>query len=539
MTRWYLVTLVATYLGTAQAYPLYSIGTEVRGHAFTWQYSGLGSDNKPWSNAHATPVSVRAAISETFRAFNAGSPKDASGAACSTMQFTDGTPASGNASQRADQSDGKNTEGIFVSLSSDPIYSYMQGGTVAFAAPNGDQDGYVIDCDTVFNAVDMPFATDGDPGSIDIQGVAMQETAHCFGMHHVCQQFPGDGQPPCDGPNVDTQSVMFPFVGQGGKEPDARDQDNFCQIYPINGVGRPCETQDPNSGTGYAVADCAAGFSCACTLVGKICTRACAGDGDCPGGAVCGSGSCVPNFYPATAQIGVATRTSFTCDTNNLLHKAIGSPCAHDADCGTGEICNTTVAGGYCTVDCHSSQCPIESGCVSDVVTAADALCLKFCSLDRATCASSGCRAGLQCQPDSSGTNGTCWAPCKSDHDCDPGASPRQSCDRATGVCHRIELAPACGHAASDGGVSVDGGGAPSCAPSCAGVLCGDPDGCGGTCSDTSLCHVAGPPDAGPDVGTIRSPAPAPHKRGGCGSGQIAAAAALVFALRRRRRFPR
>ncbi len=526
------VAIVAASLlsaGTASAYPLYWIGTQVRGGSFPWQYSGLGTDGKPYSGKHVTVDAVRTAIAATFTAFDAGGPKDAAGKACSTLFFREVTPP-GGATERNDQSDRKNTEGIFVTLASDPTYQYMQGGAIAFANPSTDPDSYVNDCDTVYNAVDEDFASDGDKDSIDLQGVAMQETAHCFGLHHVCQQSRGDGQPPCNGPDVDFQSVMFPFAQTGftANLPDGRDQDNFCQIYPVNGIGRPCDGADLN---GFTVPDCGPALDCQCTDVGKICTAACSATQACPSGSVCGqTGFCLPDFYPGTASKGVPTRTSLSCDTNGVSHKPMGAVCKADADCGLGETCETSVPGGYCTVASCGGTCPGSAVCVGrEFVAAGTSACLRTCTYDAATCASIQCEKGQQCQPLGQAGQGVCWASCKTDHDCEGAAVGKWTCDKVTGACFKKTATAACGsHPTPDAG--TDPG---PCKPNCEGLGCYDPDGCGGLCNDAAICH----PSNGADAGATAGASGTGHSSGGCFGSHGALAAALVFlGFRRRRR---
>jgi hypothetical protein len=547
MNRAVLAALVAMIaLGSARvlAYPLYSIGTESRGQQWNWQYSGFGSDGLPYSNAHATQATIKSAIGETFHAFTVGSVKDAAGQACSTLTFVDQTPAGGSKAG-LNQMDGQNTEGVFVTSQQDPLYQYMQGGVVAFATPSPDNAGYVVDCDTAFNAVDFVFGTDNAHADTDLQRIAMQETAHCFGLDHVCQQSPGDGNPPCNGADVDLTSVMFPYAqaGTGGREPDGRDQDNMCQIYPVNGVGRPCDSYDTSTQKGYSTPDCAAGMTCQCTDVGQICTRTCSTDANCPGGASCLNGACVPNFYPGTAQKGVPTRVGRSCDTSGK-YKPVGSACAADADCGPGERCSTAVPGGYCTLDCSNAVCPSGSACLNDVEKANDALCMHPCTFDTTTCGSPDCGAGQQCQPLANGTNGVCWAPCKADLDCDPSGQYHQKCDVASGSCYDGQATPLCGPnlgktpptcAPQCMGVTCGGGDGcggtcadpatckPKCAPTCSGATCGDPDGCGGTCTDSATCKP-------------RSLVTPPRKGCGCGGGEAAAVPGLLtLALARRR----
>lgn len=421
-----------------------------QGDRFTWHYSGKGSNGQNWFNANSTVQGVRGAILASFLDQTAGAPKDSNGVACSTLQLVE-SPLGGT-TVRLNTNDGLNTEGIFVSSSSDPIYQYLQGGAVAFAAPHPDDQGYVADCDTVYNAVSAPLATNGSTSAIDIQSIAQQETAHCFGMHHVCRQTFGDGMPSCNSPGVDRDSIMYPFaaMGIGTRNPDQRDQDNICQIYPVNGVGKPCDKYSSQTQTGFTVADCQLGTQCACTSVGSICTATCGAlGGTCPAGSTCDTTNhCAPDFYPGTANIGPLMRTAADCG-GSTGRAAVSSPCNTDADCGTGMVCLTRAPGGYCTIDCTATggsggSCPAGSACFNAVLTPTDAYCLKTCTLTSGTCSTSQCRTGLACQYTGSGPYGACWIACRQTSDCDPSSPPSQFCNTTNGLCYRAGGSPYC-----------------------------------------------------------------------------------------------
>ena len=102
------LALLLLFPGSALAYPLYWIGTQVRGSQFVWSYSGLNSDGAAWSNANTTAESARAAIAASYQDFNAGAPKDAAGHACSTLVLIENTPRGGTQT-RLSSGDGVNS----------------------------------------------------------------------------------------------------------------------------------------------------------------------------------------------------------------------------------------------------------------------------------------------------------------------------------------------------------------------------------------------------------------------------------------------
>jgi hypothetical protein len=471
------VLAVVALVTNAGAYPLYTTGTQVRGTTFKWRYSGLGSDGQPWSNATLTPADVRGAVYASFQDFTAGAPKDRNGAACSVLELIELVPDAGSldpdggtddagsddagtgsdagvtvltgTTARVDDGDGVNAQGVFISSRNDPLYPYVQGGVVAFASPVPDSQGYVTDCDTAYNAVDTPFALNGSPNAIDLMGVAQQETAHCFGLHHVCRQSGAENLPRCSSAGVDMTSVMFPFAGGGPapQHPNKRDQDNMCQLYPVNGIGRPCDKRNPQTGEGFTVADCQQGTACGCTSVGAICTLRCgadAGGASCPTGSTCDStGQCIADFNPGTLTASSQVRSIWTCGKPPGA-SYVGASCDDDDDCGGGMTCLPSGAGGYCSINCAATGCPSGTACLRGVVSANDAYCVQLCSITQGTCNAAACRPGLACQYIGAGRTGICWSGCTSDADCDSSPNPVLRCQLSNGLCYRSTQAPLC-----------------------------------------------------------------------------------------------
>lgn len=82
----------------------------------------------------------------------------------------------------------------------------------------------------------------------------------------------------------------------------------------------------------------------------------------------------------------------------------IGDACINDLECGTEQVCDTSVPRGYCTrYDCEPSSCPDEAVCVDFQVLTA---CMERCSSD------SDCRGrgGYVCRQDI-GPVGFCYQP--------------------------------------------------------------------------------------------------------------------------------
>jgi hypothetical protein len=68
----------------------------------------------------------------------------------------------------------------------------------------------------------------------------------------------------------------------------------------------------------------------------------------------------------------------------------IGDACTTSSQCESGQLCDTTLPGGYCTVkQCLFTGCPESSLCVS--FTDFDSYCMLLCSDD------SDCRDGYSC----------------------------------------------------------------------------------------------------------------------------------------------
>jgi hypothetical protein len=73
--------------------------------------------------------------------------------------------------------------------------------------------------------------------------------------------------------------------------------------------------------------------------------------------------------------------------------RLLGDPCSTSSDCETGQICDKTLPGGYCTKsDCHFFGCPSESTCVA--FNDFDNYCMLSCSDEK------DCREEYTCVTD-------------------------------------------------------------------------------------------------------------------------------------------
>jgi hypothetical protein len=289
-------------------------------------------------------------------------------------------------------------------------------------------------------------------------------------------------------------------------------QDQFCTPWPAAPDRGICEPRC------LADVDCAVGLACD-TATGRcvchdglacgqrfglnlgdtygltcrgdgICAHACGGDQDCPCGALCSSGSCVPGCRSAGGCCGDAPCGSGQCGP--------GEPapwwghCAVDADCAGSLVCLPNVTRGSCSRIVGSTCVPgscADAGVCAPYRSVVSARALAVCV---PTCEAGSCPAGLVCVSRGSG-DPACVPGCRDDGQCLP---PYSSCDTRRGVCRCHDYTDADGGSWCRG-VSArawcdSAAGDCQCARSCAGRTCGD-DGCGGSCGEEGAPLVACP----------------------------------------------
>ena len=205
------------------------------------------------------------------------------------------------------------------------------------------------------------------------------------------------------------------------------DSKGTCVKSPNNNNNTTCGS------VGNTCTDCAAAGS-TCNTTTSTCTGTGAGGGGGGtgggtggGGSTCTgcstpNGTCLPGNTVINCGVNnarcVACGSGESC-TNGVCMtpmsgKTVGSPCANDTECQMGglgamAICklattsgNGIYSGGYCTLNCRTSTCPMGSVCVGAASYGeADAICWDSCS------GATDCRPGYACYGLTTGR--ACW----------------------------------------------------------------------------------------------------------------------------------
>ena len=144
---------------------------------------------------------------------------------------------------------------------------------------------------------------------------------------------------------------------------------NICSRNPFATADHEC-TGDCNAGC--RVGDfCAGGLTCAQSDIGKSCNLA-GGGQDCRGGACLGGGNAAP-FCTRVCQSAVECPAGYSCSSVQggarvCLNVDVTPPCANDADCWYGTLCDN--AGGHqrCLANCRAAtdaDCPLWHKCTN------------------------------------------------------------------------------------------------------------------------------------------------------------------------------
>jgi hypothetical protein len=139
---------------------------------------------------------------------------------------------------------------------------------------------------------------------------------------------------------------------------------NACTIATLVGAANTCSAAcqqravtSCTSGDGCCPAGCAFATDSDCACTPKTCAEV---------GAQCGS---VDNGCGQMIQCpmctGGRTCSQNTCITSQPGNGTVGALCVGDSNCAQGLVCDTLVAGGYCTQVCDfmTSTCPAGSTC--------------------------------------------------------------------------------------------------------------------------------------------------------------------------------
>ncbi|MBN2694372.1 hypothetical protein JXR93_06890 [bacterium] len=167
-------------------------------------------------------------------------------------------------------------------------------------------------------------------------------------------------------------------------------------------------------------------------------------DGTCPENQVCYEGSCRDSIPECSNGAQESCACPFggegtkTCSNESWSecqgcsgNDSVGMPCSTNSDCGEGAVCDLTLDGGYCTMECseHGTECMDGGVCV---VSGSIGGCVKECEFaDSASCG----RENYICLHLTGGFNG-CFPACTSDLDCSTDGT--KTCNKSTGYCELI-----------------------------------------------------------------------------------------------------
>lgn len=201
----------------------------------------------------------------------------------------------------------------------------------------------IADADVLVNGDTIDWSARGAP---DLRSVLVHELGHVLGIAHPCEH-EGDGDVPLCEPEHAERSVMYPDHAPDAYSLRAEDVEAVCTLYPRRecaaascGPGTVCEVDRcvPVCASGELCpsgvcamgadlegrciagrsegAPCEVGNDCDSRLcltsmhAGSYCTRACAGDAECPGAQACreveGWRVCAPRAAPPAQSCAVS-----------------------------------------------------------------------------------------------------------------------------------------------------------------------------------------------------------------------------------------
>jgi hypothetical protein len=379
MKRFTLVLLASLLLASPAARAFGVVVTE-QGRVARWSVPGL-----TYVLGTYAPSSIgQSGLNAIDAAFQTWPQADGSG--CSLLTFAKtGTTAVTTVLPTGADPNGVN-EVIFSKSGAWPHPEGVLGVTV----PLFSVDGRILESDIAFSPesyyLGWTTATNVGYGKMNIQGVAVHEIGHFFGLQHVLDYYGYGGS---------DQPTMVPATEDGVAELSLSDDDvrGTCFLYPTSTYACASASQCPDvidtkkdaygndveyikasfsctsgecfsalvkDGTqGYGqecaeTADCQSPLFCQPLSLGQMCTRECSPSADdCPNGDTCVA-------YQDMANLGVCFPTP---------HYPLGHECASGPECDSG-LCipNPDGEGHYCRQSCQVSKanCPAGSTCLSN-----------------------------------------------------------------------------------------------------------------------------------------------------------------------------
>ena len=280
-----------------------------------------------------------------------------------------------------------------------------------------------------------------------------------------------------------------------------------CAPATCDDLGATCGAPGDGCGTDLECGECVDNYVCGpaftCDCPGAICLDVCCGvgveacdgpEGSCGGptpqcdGKLCGDDNEVGGVCDGPCEDPNETCEFGVCE---CAYEACGDVCCPETDtCEAGECV-------LCEPDCVDQGCGADNGC--------NGLCDGLCASPWEACVAGVCEClhaeceGVCCGPDEDCVDGgcieicvpacdgePCGAPDECGGTCSKGFCPMQNAVCVNDVC-ACEGIPCGGGCCAGNEACVDG--VCECIPSCLAKLCGDDDGCGGTC-DEGACPV-------------------------------------------------
>ncbi len=290
-----------------------------------------------------------------------------------------------------------------------------------------------------------------------------------------------------------------------GDETDVCVAGACCTPMTCEEMGTNCGAPDDGCGTPLECGECASNETCGptfeCGCLGVVCLDVCCGEGvtlcDGPDGS-CGGPTPDCDGKLCGEDNGFGGPCDGPCENPAEICEFGACECAFDV---CGDVCcpETDICEGgqcvLCEIDCVDQGCGADDGCKG----LCDGPCAspwETCQIGVCECLHEACE-GVCCGPDEGCVDGgcveicdpvcdgkVCGAPDECGGTCSQGFCPVQNAVCVNDVCACEGIPCGTGCCASNE-ACVDG--LCECIPSCLAKLCGEDDGCGGTCIE-GLC---------------------------------------------------